>query len=236
MVLRSGRGRSTARALAFACATLPAIAASAPLAAVADLDPTNDWTIAPPEPLVDCEERLAAAGIHTRAARLPLRQQRAGFMCGAAQAVVYESGPEKVRYNAQPVVTCKMALALARFEQVLQEEAESAFGSRVVRIRQDGTYACRKMARYSFVSEHAYGNAIDLSRFALANGRVISVERHFGRPSDEPRTAEAKFLRRLARRLYDEDVFSVVLTPYFDILHRNHFHLDLARYRADGTR
>jgi hypothetical protein len=27
-----------------------------------------------------------------------------------------------------------------------------------------------------------------------------------------------------------------VLTPFFDDLHRNHFHLDLARYRNDGTR
>jgi hypothetical protein len=44
------------------------------------------------------------------------------------------------------------------------------------------------------------------------------------------------FLRSLARRLYDEDVFSVVLTPFFDALHRDHFHLDLARYRLDGTR
>jgi hypothetical protein len=31
-------------------------------------------------------------------------------------------------------------------------------------------------------------------------------------------------------------VFSVVLTPYWDALHRDHFHLDLARYRVDGTR
>jgi len=28
----------------------------------------------------------------------------------------------------------------------------------------------------------------------------------------------------------------VVLTPFFDRLHRDHLHLDLARYRVDGTR
>ncbi len=30
--------------------------------------------------------------------------------------------------------------------------------------------------------------------------------------------------------------FSHVLTPFFDAHHENHFHLDLSRFRADGTR
>src|SRR5687768_17816152 len=50
-----------------------------------------------------------------------------------------------------------------------------------------------------FRSEHSYANAIDLSVFQLANGRKISVERHFGRPGTEPKSAEGRFLRALAR-------------------------------------
>ena len=50
------------------------------------------------------------------------------------------------------------------------------------------------------------------------------------------RPGEVVFLRGLANRLYDEGVFSVVVTPYFDNLHRNHIHVDLARYRVDGSR
>ena len=48
-------------------------------------------------------------------------------------------------------------------------------------------------------------------------------------------TPAAKFLRRLTRRLYDEQVFSVVLTPSYDAHHRNHLHLDGADYSVDGT-
>ena len=70
----------------------------------------------------------------------------------------------------------------------------------------------------------------------LSDGRRISVLRHFGALDREPATANARFLRELARRLYDEAVFSVVLTPYWDALHRDHFHFDMARYRVDGTR
>ena len=47
--------------------------------------------------------------------------------------------------------------------------------------------------------------------------------------------AAAQFLRRLTRRLYDEKVFSVVLTPSFDSHHKNHLHLDGAPYTVDGT-
>jgi hypothetical protein len=129
-----------------------------------------------------------------------------------------------------------MALALAKFESTLQEAAEAAFGQRVARLRHIGTYNCRDMARFELVSEHSYANAIDISELVLANGRAISVERHFGRPSGEPRGPEGLFLRTLARGAYDDGIFSCVITEFFDSLHRNHIHVDLARYRVDGTR
>jgi hypothetical protein len=130
-----------------------------------------------------------------------------------------------------------LALALARFEALLQEESERTFGVRVKRINQGGTYSCRKMARFStMVSEHSYANAIDLRSFTLENGNTISVKQHYGKPDTEPSTDEARFLRRLANRAFDEGVFSVVLTPKFDRLHADHFHVDMARYRVDGSR
>jgi hypothetical protein len=54
--------------------------------------------------------------------------------------------------------------------------------------------------------------------------------------SEETRTRAGAFLRAVSHRAYDEEIFTNVLTPFFDNLHKNHFHLDLARYRNDGTR
>jgi hypothetical protein len=217
---------------------------------LADTDPENDEVVAPPQPIADCEERLRRAGVSFAPAELPLRPQKVGYMCGAEQALVYRAGPTRIRYNGAPTLTCGMALALADFERLLQEEAQRHLGKRVVRIEHGGTYSCRKMTRYTtMVSEHSYGNAIDLRSFTLEDGRRISVERHFVRQSprrgaaantteldQEPQQPHSRFLRAVARRAYDDGVFSVVLTPYFDRLHRDHFHLDLARYRVDGTR
>ncbi|HMJ12011.1 MAG TPA: extensin family protein [Polyangiaceae bacterium] len=205
---------------------------------LAEEDPDDDRIVGPPDVIADCSERLRRLGVEHRSAPIALRQKRSGtYMCGNEQTVLYRSGPERIRYNAAPLVGCGLALALAHFEHLVQEEAELLFMRRVRRIEQGGTYNCRRMTRFQhLVSEHSYANAIDVRAFVLEDGRRISVRQHFGRLDREPATPQAKFLRRLARRLYDERVFSVVLTPYWDALHRDHFHLDMARYRVDGTR
>ena len=206
--------------------------------AYANLDPDDDDVLGPPEPCAGCEEELALAGVKFRAASIPVHTApKAKFSCGAPQVVTYLSGPGKIAYNAQPVLTCAMALALASFERILQKEAADLFGSRVARIDQLGTYNCRVMSAYpTWVSEHSYANAIDIGSFTLANGRTVEVLRDFDVREAPPTKPAAAFLRAVSRRANDEDVFSHVLTPFFDANHKNHFHLDLSRYRADGTR
>jgi hypothetical protein len=206
------------------------------LAGAADLDPHNDAVVAPPEIIPDCEALLTARDVKFAPATLPVKRSRSGRECGAPQVVVYHGVKGGARYSPAPILSCGMALALASFEPALQGAAEAAFGQRVARLRHIGTYNCRDMARFELVSEHSYANAIDISELVLANGRTISVERHFGRPSGEPRGPEGHFLRTLARGAYDNGIFSCVITEFFDSLHRNHIHVDLARYRVDGTR
>jgi hypothetical protein len=202
----------------------------------ADID--DDLEVAPPDLVARCEARLEVAGVDFVPSRLPVhRQKRSGIVCGAEQVVRYAEGPGAIGWKGRPKVTCPVALALARLEGIVQEEAVRLLGRRVVRIEHMGTYNCREMAAYpGWVSEHSYGNAIDIKRFVLAGGRGVSVLEDYGDPSEPPAGPEAEFLRMVARRAYDENVFSVVLTPAFDRRHRNHFHLDMARYRVDGTR
>lgn len=211
-----------------------------PVAAVwdpglANLDPSDDETVGPPDAISDCHERLRAAGVTFRDARLPLVKQR-GFVCGAPQAVEYLDGPEHIRFRPRPVVTCQLALALAHFEGVIHRTAKEMLGAHVTSVTQGGTYSCRAMARFRLVSEHSYGNAIDLYTFGLSDGRTVSVLKHFGKPSDPAASPEGQFLRTLGQRLFDENVFSVVVTRFFDELHRDHFHVDMAHYRTDGSR
>ncbi len=208
-----------------------------PPGAYANIDPYDDEIVGPPDALPDCEERLAEAGIVSRAGRLAVHTEHRTLLCGAPQVVTYLRGPGKIAYEPPPLLTCSMALALGSFERIVQEEAERAFHSPVVKIVQLGTYSCREIAAYpGWVSEHSYANAIDVSRFVLKNGKTVEVTRDFDTGDEPPAKRPGAFLRLVSRRAYDEEVFSHVLTPFFNAQHRNHFHLDLARYRGDGTR
>jgi hypothetical protein len=204
----------------------------------ANLDPDDDLIVGPPEAFGDCEARLTKAGVAYTLSSLPVHTEKKGrITCGAPEVVVYRGGPGKIAYRPQPVLTCGMALALAYYETVMQSEAVAELGSPIARIDQLGTYACREVAAYpGTVSEHAYANAIDLARFTLKNGGVVEVARDFDAGQGEPKRAQGRFLRKISRRGNDEDVFSHVLTSFFNPAHKDHFHLDLARYRQDGTR
>jgi hypothetical protein len=130
-----------------------------------------------------------------------------------------------------------MALALASYERILQEESHRVFATSVVRVEQLGTYNCRDIVRFrGVVSEHSYANAIDVARFTLKNGKSVSVLGDFDRGEGPPTRPAGDFLRAISQRAEDEDVFSNVLTPFWDEAHKDHFHLDLARYRVEGAR
>lgn len=217
---------------------LPTLHLPRPPDAHANIDPNDDYVLGPPEAVPDCEQKLAAAGIKFTGAKIPVHLEgKPPLTCGAPQVVMYLRGPEKIAWEPAPVLTCEMALALASWEKIVEEEATRTLGARVTRIQQLGTYNCRVIPTApTLMSEHGYANAIDIGQLFLANGRTVNIYRDFDRTDGDPAKPVGVFLRAISRRANDEEVFSHVLTPFFDEAHNNHFHLDLARFRRDGTR
>jgi hypothetical protein len=190
---------------------------------------------APAEP-EGCQQSLRAARVRFTAWPLRPTPMPNGVVCAAPGGVAVSRGTSGLRYQPAARVNCAFTQRLQRFEQVMQEEAQRALRSRVTAIVQLGTYNCRRMAAYpDLVSEHSFANAIDVASFQLRNGRRVVVERDWVPKAREAATPAAAFLRALTRRLFDEQVFSVVLTPSYDRHHRNHLHLDGAAYSVDGT-
>ena len=66
-----------------------------------------------------------------------------------------------------------------------------------------------------------------VAAFVLADGRTVGVKGGWWGA-----LAERNFLRDVHRGACD--VFTTVLGPAYDINHRDHFHLDLARHARDG--
>lgn len=121
-------------------------------------------------------------------------------------------------------VSCEVAAGIAMWlAHEVQPLAAEMFGSRVTSVQHLGTYACRNVLGrklWSTVrSEHATANALDVSAFTLANGRQISVARHWSGTGPE-----ARFLREIHARACR--YFRVAIGPEFNALHRDHFHYD----------
>lgn len=137
----------------------------------------------------------------------------------------------QVSYNQAQTMACQMVPTVDRWiAQVVQPAAQKWFGAQVTQL-QAGSFACRQMrgSRSGRMSEHAFGNALDVFAFELSNGHTVWVRTHWR--GDTP---ESAFLREIFIRACDS--FTTVLGPGSDAFHYDHFHLDLARHDANWTR
>lgn len=174
---------------------------------------------APPPPPTDadaCYARLRAVGVLFE----PIPDVAGRDGCGVTAALRMSQGA--VPWSRPGVVTCAFAETLQDFEAaIVQPTAQAIFGQPVRRIHHMGTYSCRKRngAAYGRLSEHAFGRAIDIRSFELADGTVIDVGQHWWRAGKR-----TDFLRAVAKGACSR--FAVVLTPNSDAAHRDHLHLD----------
>src|SRR6476619_2245515 len=99
----------------------------------------------------------------------------------------------------------------------------------VVEIRQISDYSCRTRNNVhgAKLSEHAFGNAVDVAAFKLLDGRVVTVKTGWrGQPDEQ------SFLREVAATACAR--FKTFLGPGAPY-HGDHFHLDLAHHDKAGT-
>ena len=74
------------------------------------------------------------------------------------------------------------------------------------------------------ISEHAFGNAIDIAGFRLADGRRLTVVHDWTRGDDQSQA----FLRDVHAGACNS--FTTVLGPGYNAFHYNHIHVDLAMH------
>jgi hypothetical protein len=87
------------------------------------------------------------------------------------------TGPVAVKPAA--TLACPIVSVLDHWlTETVQPAAQRWFGQRVVEIKQISAYSCRGMNGNpsAHISEHAFGNALDIAAFTLADGRHVSVK------------------------------------------------------------
>ena len=123
------------------------------------------------------------------------------------------------------ITSCPVAAALHLWEtRVVQPAAQRHFRTGVIGIDHAGSYSCRRISGKDVggFSEHATADAVDVTGFQLENGERVGILQDW-----QGTDAKAQFLKTVRDGACD--VFSTVLSPDYNVAHRDHLHLDVAR-------
>ncbi|MEA2985922.1 MAG: hypothetical protein QOD94_2176 [Alphaproteobacteria bacterium] len=130
-----------------------------------------------------------------------------------------------VEVTPDATLACPIVSALDQWiAQSVQPAAMRWFGQPVAEIKQISAYSCRGMNGQpgARISEHAFGNALDISAFTLADGRKVLVRTAWnGAPEEQG------FLRDIQGAACQQ--FTTVLAPGSNRFHYDHIHVDLMR-------
>jgi hypothetical protein len=154
-----------------------------------------------------------------------------GGACGMADPLkvsAFQQGT--VALGPSTLMNCPMTTSVDGWlTEAVQPAALAWFGEPIVGVTDFGSYSCRPVddIRGNQLSEHSFGNAIDISGFRLMDGTLISVKRDWYAGGDAARG----FLREVFAAACER--FKTALGPGARY-HNDHFHLDLAHHGQDG--
>jgi hypothetical protein len=188
-----------------------------PPVASPQMDGPTDYL--PPEE-VDCRRELKRLKVeYTDLA--PIHEGQCGI-----DHPVKVSAIGSVGMKPAATLSCAMALTFAQWtKNELVPSARRRYFTGVRTIHQGSSYSCRKIAdSRGVLSEHGKGNALDIMRIELNNGKDIDVKKP-GLFAFRQRG----FLNNV--RADGCQYFNTVLGPGYNYDHRNHFHFDIKQRR-----
>jgi Extensin-like protein C-terminus len=154
-------------------------------------------------------------------------------VCGMTRPLkVLALSDGRVGVDKTLIIDCPMIPALeAWLNEVVQPGAQARFGRKVSTLIVFGAYSCRSIDNEpgARLSEHAFGNAVDVAGFTLDDGKTLEFVRDWKGEG----TQESAFLHEAHAGACQ--YFTTVLGPGADVFHYNHIHLDLANHGATST-
>lgn len=152
--------------------------------------------------------------------------------CGIAYPLKV-SAVAGVKIIPPATLNCAMVRSLDRwFKQDVQPIASRSLHSRVIAVEDAASYSCRLRngASVGKISEHAFGNAMDIGNFTFSNRVEVSVAGEWsGFIQALALKGSGNFLHRVRESACRK--FNTVLGPGSDPYHSTHFHVDLMKLR-----
>ena len=183
----------------------------------------------PPAALSTCGAVIADLGVEAKPLP-PIVEGANGACVIPAPVSVKALDGGAVAFTAKALLNCSLAETLATWmDDTVQPIAMETLGHQVTGLRIAASYACRNRDSLADakLSEHARGNAIDISAFKLDGIGWIDVKTGWSGGGDK-----AAFLKQVRSSACGP--FTTVLGPGSDSYHATHFHLDRAKRRTAG--
>ena len=172
-----------------------------------------------------CTAALAELG--TRFETVPPLTETRDPDCGIARPILVAEIVPGVALRPDAVMRCATARALAQWVATDVREAADALGASVTAIDHGSTYVCRRRNNRPTgkLSEHSFGNAVDVMGFRFAARDAVRIEPR------EPGGPVAAFQRAVREASCEH--FTTVIGPGTDAAHADHIHLDIKQRRGD---
>lgn len=186
-----------------------------------------EYTGQMPASEISCRQRLKKLGVVFR----DIPRISNGPSCGIDYPIELSGLSGGIGVKPAVKLNCEVTEAFAKWVKYeLAPSSRYRYWSGVQTIKPLGGYSCRTMnsRRGNPMSEHAHGNAIDVGKFVLKNGKEIDVRKKGFFAFRE---------RGLLKAVRSDSCkyFNTVLGPGSDPFHKDHFHFDL-RTRKTGYR
>ncbi|HYP77343.1 MAG TPA: extensin family protein [Polyangiaceae bacterium] len=151
-----------------------------------------------------------------------------------------------VKLEPSSAVAPPFAARLEQFEELLAQLGQQVYGRAPTKILHAGTYVCRDVANQTtHLSEHALGNAIDVTGFSFpalpataespaslpprlrSSFRVMVLQDYAPKSVTPTNELHQRFFSLLIQALNEREIFRGMIGPP-DPTHRTHLHLDMA--------
>ncbi len=207
--------------------------------------PKRDVTVAAitpkfvPPPMVAPQSTPDAAACYAALAKLNVTfTQNASYLRNGSCNVVnpvqlksYAVNGTDIEFPDHPILNCAFA---SQFMSFIHERAQPTFitktTSKIAKLYTGPGFVCRGRNGdvSAKLSEHASGNAVDIERIQLTDGRVVLVK-------DAISTATTDYDVLTTIRHAACTYFTTVLGPGANAAHASHFHFDLGQHGKSGT-
>ena len=146
--------------------------------------------------------------------------------CGIARPILVTEIVPGVALEPDARMRCATARALAEWVRDDVMPAAETLGATITAVDHGSTYICRRRNNRPTgkLSEHSFGNAVDVMGFRFAVRDAVRIEPR------EPGGAVARFQRAVREASCEH--FTTVIGPGTDAAHADHIHLDIKQRRG----